>query len=360
MTLTSAPTSGPRTTTVSARATPTFPLAWTEADAPDLTGRTAVVTGATSGLGLQLTGHLGALGAHVVLAARDEARARAVRAELLATADAALAAVGGRRAHGAAARDLAERLEVRALDVADLDSVHRFADDWMDDGRPLDLLVNSAGVAHQPHRLSPQGHESRLATTVLGPFALTGRLLPALRASSATGPGPRVVTVGSPLYRRVAGDDLDALRGTGQDAGGMAHLRTTAAVAAWGRELDRRLVGDTGTGTIGGTTETGGIVRSLVAHPGTTDPVPARGSSRAQQLLTRLLPGRSAHPAAQGALPVLYAAADPGAPADRFLGPARGRDSRVHATRFVRAAADPAFARRLWTWLEDLTAVRYL
>lgn len=357
MTLTSAPTaSGPRTTP----AVPTFPLAWTEADAPDLTGRTVVVTGATSGLGLLLTGHLGALGAHVVLAARDEAKAAAVRTGLLATAEDALAAVGGRRARAATAADLADRLEVRHLDVADLDSVRRFADDWMDEGRPLDLLVNNAGIGNQPYRTSPQGHESQLATNVLGPFALTGRLLPALRASEATTPGPRVVTVGSDFYRRVAGDDLDALRGRGQ-GGGIQYIRTKAAVAAWGRELDRRLVGDTGTGTVGGTTGAGGVVRSLVAHPGmATTPMHDQVASRAQALLMRFMTARYARPAAQGVLPVLYAAADPGAPADRFLGPARKRDTRVHAQRFVRAAADPAFARRLWAFAEDLTGVRYL
>jgi NAD(P)-dependent dehydrogenase (short-subunit alcohol dehydrogenase family) len=324
-----------------------FPLAWTEADAPDLTGRTVVVTGATSGPGLLLTGHLAALGAHVVVAARDEAKATAARAELLA------------RGTGT---DLAERLEVRRLDLADQDSVRRFADDWLDTGRPLDVLVNHTGVAHQPDRLSPQGHESRLATHVLGPFALTGRLLPALRASEATGPGPRVVTVGSTLYRRVPGDDLDALHGTGHDAGGIAYLRTKAAMTAWARELDRRLVGDAGTGTIGGTTDSGAaVVRSLVAHPGTAatpthPPVP----SRVRALVTRLLTGRHARPADQGVLPLLYAATDPGAPADRLLGPGRTHDDRVHATRFVRAAADPAFARRLWAFAEDLTGVRYL
>lgn len=322
-----------------------FPLTWTEADAPDLSGRTVVVTGATRGPGLLLTGQLAALGAHVVLAARDQAKAAAARADLLA------------RGTGT---DLAGRLEVRRLDLADQDSVRRFADDWLDTGRPLDVLVNHTGVAHHPDRLSPQGHESRLATHVLGPFALTGRLLPALRASEATGPGPRVVTVGSTLYRRVPGDDLDALRGTGPHAGGIAYLRAKAAVTAWARELDRRLVGDAGTGTIGGTTDSGrAVVRSLVAHPGTAS-TPPQAPSRVLALVTRLLAARHGRPADQGVLPLLYAATDPGAPADRLLGPGRTHDDRVHATRFVRAAADPAFARRLWAFAEDLTGVRYL
>src|SRR3954447_14585824 len=120
---------------------------WTAADLPDLTGRTAVVTGATSGIGLVTARELARAGAHVVLAVRDVRKAEAL-------------AIPG---------------EIRRLDVADLASVRAFAAAWTGD---LDLLINNAGIMQVPLSRTAEGFELQFATNYLGPFALTALLLP--------------------------------------------------------------------------------------------------------------------------------------------------------------------------------------
>ena len=166
------------------------PIAWGPADVPDMTGRAVIVTGASSGLGLLLSRRLAGRGATVLMAVRDPEKGERVREGILA------------------ARPAGE-LEVWRLDLLDLDSVRRFAEGVRDDGRPIDVLVNNAGIANRPRQLSPQGHESQLATNHLGHFALTGLLLDVL----ARGGDPRVVVVGSVAYRRFGGAlDFDDLR----------------------------------------------------------------------------------------------------------------------------------------------------
>ena len=156
---------------------------WTARDIPDLTGRRAVVTGANSGLGLATATELARHGAEVVLTARDGAKGeeavRRVRAEV----------------PGAS-------VEPARLDLADLESVRAFATEQGD--RPLDLLVNNAGVMAVPYRRTVDGFELQLATNHLGPFALTGLLLPALLQR----PAARVVD-GEQLHALVR---LDAVR----------------------------------------------------------------------------------------------------------------------------------------------------
>src|SRR3954452_4601683 len=147
---------------------------WTTADIPDQTGRTVVVTGASSGLGLGTARELARAGARVVLAVRDAGRGAA-----------AAAAIDG-------------TTEVRPLDLADLDSVRAFARDW--DG-PLDVLVNNAGIMAVPAGVTVDGFETQLGTNHLGHFALTTLLLPQVT--------DRVVTVASTAHRagRIVLDD---------------------------------------------------------------------------------------------------------------------------------------------------------
>ena len=298
------------------------PVSWTTADISDQTGRRAVVTGATSGLGAVVARELARAGAGVVLPARDRARGERARSAVL---DAAPGAV----------------VEVVDLDLLDLDSVRRGAAE-IAAGAPVDVLVANAGIMPTARVLSPQGLESTWATSVVGHFALTGLLL------AHTAPRARVVLVGSDLYRTVRvplplGDPADERRSSPMRAYTAAKLGDVLL----GLELHRRL------------TSAGSSVRSLVAHPGVADtPLQRGGRTRAERTvsgLLRLALGRSVE---AGALPILYAATAPDAPAERFLGPSlRKHDLRVHAAPVVAPANDLALATRLWTALEEQSGV---
>ncbi|KXK63959.1 hypothetical protein AWW66_00490 [Micromonospora rosaria] len=301
-----------------------MPIAWTPDDMPDQTGRTAVVTGASSGLGLVAAERLAARGATVIMAVRDVAKGERVRAGL--TGD----------------------LLVRRLDLADLDSVRAFADRLRAEDRPVDLLLNNAGVggAHGPER-SAQGYESIVATNHLGHFALTGLLLDRFRPDR----DPRVVTVGSGFYRLLSGGpDLDDLTGIPAGPPIVRYIRSKQANLLFGVELDRRL------------RRAGSPVRSLLAHPGMArTPMQANADGPGAWIVTRIGGAVLARSAASGTIPLLYAATAPAAESGVFLGPALHRwDHRVHARPLVRPATDPALASRLWAVSQTATGVRYL
>src|SRR4051812_1215818 len=194
---------------------------WNVSDIPDLTGRTAVVTGANSGLGIATTQALAEAGAHVVLAVRDVARGRA-----------AAATVNG-------------STEVRHLDLADLSSVRQFAESWKGD---LDLLINNAGGMMLPESKTADGFEMQFGTNHLGHFALTNLLLPQVT--------DRVVTVSSGAHRWVKEIDFDDLNSTRKYVPRRAYGQSKLANLLFTLELQRRL------------TEVGSPVRALAAHPG--------------------------------------------------------------------------------------------
>ncbi|MFF2661118.1 oxidoreductase [Kitasatospora sp. NPDC058032] len=293
-------------------------------------GRVFVVTGASSGLGLATARTLAERGGQVVLAVRDEERGRAAAARIAAS----LPDPG-----------VPDRLEVRRLDLADLDSVRTFAERLRADRPRLDVLVNNAGVFAPPRALSPQGHELQFAVNHLGHFALTGRLLDAL----AVGRDPRVVTVSSLNHRkgRIRFDDLTGAHGYTPMG---FYDQSKLANALFGRELHRRLAAS------------GSPVRSVLAHPGyTATNLQTSGPTG----LTRLLFGRLLRPLAQrpeeGALPQLHAATDPSVRGGEFIGPdgrgeLRGAPTRV---RLAPSAEDAEAARRLWELSEELTGVRF-
>ncbi|MEV3991959.1 oxidoreductase [Streptomyces sp. NPDC049837] len=300
---------------------------WTTEHIPDQTGRVFVVTGANSGLGLATTRALARRGAHVILAVRDEDK-------------------GHRAAADIAAAQPGARLDVRRLDLADLDSVRAFADRVRAEHRRLDVLVNNAGVMAPPRSLSAQGHELQFACNHLGHFALTGLLLDLL----AAGRDPRVVTVSSANHRqgRLFFDDLSGERAYRPMA---FYNQSKLANAVFGRELHLRLAA------------AGSPVRSVLAHPGYTATNLQRGTPVG---MVRLLFGRVLLPLAQspdrGALPQLYAATEPGLEGGRFIGPdgpaeLRGAPTRVRA---APAATDAGTGRRLWEVSERLTGVRYV
>ncbi|WP_345711928.1 SDR family NAD(P)-dependent oxidoreductase [Kineococcus glutinatus] len=297
------------------------PTRWTAADVPDQSGRTALVTGASSGLGAHLAHVLAARGATVVMAVRDRAKGERVRRAILDTG------VPG-------------ALELHPLDLEDLDAVRSSAAALAD--RPLDLLVANAGIAAGAHRLSPQGHEIHLATNHLGHFALTGLLLPALER----GRDPRVVTVTSGLHRLVRRFDP-----TGADPRphqpGRAYARSKLANALTALELDRRL------------RAAGSPVTSVLAHPGMArTPMQDGPGSLPARLVVRLLVPVLARSTEQGTLPLLHAATAPGLPGGVLVGPTGPvTRTRVRYEEPSRLALDTDLARRLWTASVRLTGV---
>jgi NAD(P)-dependent dehydrogenase (short-subunit alcohol dehydrogenase family) len=286
------------------------------ADIPDLTGRTAIVTGASSGIGLETAKALTAHGARVILAVRDEAKGTKAADTLPAPGT----------------------TEVRLLDLASLGSVRAFARDW---SGPIDLLINNAGVMIPPLSRTADGFELQFGTNHLGHFALTNLLLP-----NVTG---RVVTVSSGAHRsgRIDFDDLnwERRRYRRWPAYGQSKLANLLFTA----ELQRRL------------TAAGSPVKAVAAHPGLVNtPIyqhdgPRRLADVAWAPLLRL----AAQDADHGALPILFAAvAD--VPGDSFAGPRHLAHMRGGAELISRSAAarDPGLARRLWTVSEQLTGVR--
>ena len=299
---------------------------WNSDRVPDLTGRTFVVTGSNSGLGLATTRHLAGHGALVVMAVRDEERGRRAAAEI-------------RAAHPGA------ELEVRRLDLADLDSVRSFAAGLHERGADLDGLVNNAGVMGPPRSLSPQGYETQFAGNHLGHFALTGLLLDQLRA----GADPRVVTVTSMLHRG-ARIDFDDLTGERNYAAMTAYGQSKLANLIFALELDRRL------------RAADSPVRSLAAHPGyTATNLQTTGPTGLNRLAGSLGNRLVAQGVERGILPQLYAATAPGVEGGQFFGPDGWREMRGHPTVVEPdpAALDLAVAERLWQVSEELTGVRF-
>ena len=306
---------------------------WTAGDIPDQSGRTVLVTGGNSGLGYQTVLRLARKGARVQLAARDRGRGTAALERLAAEAPGSHA-------------------ELAELDLADLASVERFAAGFLAGGQGLDLLVNNAGVMAIPHReTTAQGFERQFGTNHLGHFALTGRLLPALLQQ----PGSRVVTVSSNQHKRAKAIDFDDLQGEHSYRPWPAYAQSKLANAMFVLEFDRRL------------RAAGLDVISAGAHPGfaatnlqLTGPRSGGTSlvARGMGLATRLF----AQPAADGALPTLYAATAGGVHGGDYFGPDGRGEMRGHHPRrvqFSAAAHDAAAAARLWAVSEELTGVRF-
>ena len=308
-----------------------IPADWGMNDLPDLSGRTAIVTGSTSGIGEVTARALAGRGATTTLAVRDVVRGEA-------------AADAIRRVHPAAA------VEVRRLDLADLASVREFATAWSG-AHPegLDLLINNAGVMALPRRETPDGYEMQFATNHLGHFALTGLLLPALVARSRS----RVVTVSSTAHR-MGRIDFDDLQGRRRYNAWRAYGQSKLANLLFTMELQRRL-------------DLAGIsTLALAAHPGySATNLQAAGPRMKGRTwmagpiatMNRVL----AQSPEMGALPSLLAATYPGLPGGSYVGPDGFLETRGHPRLVDRspAARDDATARRLWTVSEELTGVVY-
>ncbi|UUU34056.1 oxidoreductase [Streptomyces sp. CA-210063] len=302
---------------------------WNVRDIPEQSGRTAVVTGANSGIGYVAARELARRGAHVVLACRSEGRGAA-----------ALERMSSEVPEGS--------VELMRLDLGDLGSVREFAEAYGSANDRLDLLVNNAGVMAVAQSRTADGFETQFGTNHLGHFALTGLLLPMLLAA----PGARVVTVSSSMHMRANIDigDLNSERNYGR---WLAYGRSKTANLLFTHELARRLATH------------GSDVVAAAAHPGyaATNLQTAGPSAEGRKGVERFMRIGNrffAQSAEAGALPTLYAATAPDVGPDAFIGPSfvMWRGTPGPSKRAPWTLNDQA-GERLWSASEQLTGVTY-
>jgi NAD(P)-dependent dehydrogenase (short-subunit alcohol dehydrogenase family) len=290
---------------------------WTSADIPDQTGRTIVVTGANSGLGLAAARALVAHGADVVLACRNTDKGEQAAAEI--------------------SRDgVPGTATVEQLDLADLTSVREFADRL--DG-PVAVLINNAGLMAIPEQRTAEGFEMQFGTNVLGHFALTALLLDRIT--------DRVVHLSSLAHRlgRIRLDDLNWERRRYQRW--LAYGQSKLADLMIAYELEHRFVA------------AGSPLRSLAAHPGYSATNLQSRTESVQDAIMGVLNRIVAQGPDMGALPALYAATVPDLPGGLFIGPDGWGESSGHPVPVGSTAAshDREVQAALFTACEELTGV---
>lgn len=294
---------------------------WTENDIPDMSGKVAIVTGANSGIGYETARALAHKGADVVMACRNMEKATAVAAQIRS-------------------ENPAGSVEVKQLDLGDLDSVRQFASDFRENYDSLDLLINNAGIMAPPYGKTAQGFETQFGVNHLGHFALTGLLIDRIVRT----PGSRVVTVASTLHRvgEIDFDDLhcDEKAYRGQSAYGQSKL----ANLLFTYELQRKLEAE------------GMETLSIAAHPGWTE-TNLQQHSGTFSFLNRFL----AQDTPMGALPTLYAATGPDVQGGDYYGPNGFMESRGHPKKVNsnERSQDQAVSEQLWQVSEELTGVTY-
>jgi NAD(P)-dependent dehydrogenase (short-subunit alcohol dehydrogenase family) len=303
---------------------------WTKANIPHLSGKIALVTGANSGLGYEISLALAEKGAQVIMACRSVDKGNQAAALIRKTVAAA-------------------ELTVKALDLASLAAVRRFAAAFQQEYSTLDILCNNAGIMAIPRRESADGFEMQLGTNHLGHFALTGLLLKPLLQT----PGARVVNVSSGLHERGTMNFADLMGKQRYDKWG-AYSQSKLANLLFAYELQRKFVA------------AGVRALSVGAHPGyaatnlqTVGPT-MEGSFLARigmALANRLV----AQSAASGALPILYAAVAPAVNGCDYIGPTgfqgmRGAPGKVRSNP---ESYNEAIAAQLWQRSVELTDVTY-
>lgn len=295
-------------------------------DIPSQLGKRALVTGGTGGIGFETAVALAKADAEVVIAGRAKAKV-----------DQAVAAV--RAAVGTA------KVEGLELDLASLASIESAASAVLLGGRPLDLLINNAGIMAVPERReTADGFELTFGTNHLGHFALTGRLLPALLAA----PAARVVTVSAKVARNKRATLKDPLSLESYDSGMASYTKSKLANVVFTLELARRAAG------------TG--ITAVAVHPGTSNTGLQQHLPRYMQVIASMVLERFVGQSpADAARPSLYAATNSGVKAGAFVVPEGRAELRgaPHVAEMPPAATDPAVGRELWELSEELTHVTY-
>lgn len=297
---------------------------WTTADMPSLTGKTALVTGANRGLGLEISCGLASAGAKVIMACRDSVKAKTGLEEVR------------RRVPNA-------QVEVMTLDLSELGSVRDFAKAFLARHPRLDILCNNASAIMVPLTRTTDGFENHFGTNHLGHFALTGLLMPALKSALGTA---RIVNTASLAHRLTPGLDLEDLLWERKKYDVMhAYGQSKLAALVYTFELDRRLK------------KAGSKIIATVAHPGYTATNLDLGGFF-MRLSTRLF----AQPSGIGALPALYAASATDVEGGDYYGPGGMKELGGHPAKVGcrEEAKDPQLAAELWKLSQDLTGVKYL
>ena len=309
---------------------------WTAKDIPDLSGKTAIVTGANSGTGFEAAKELAKKGAHVIMGCRNVKKGEDAKSKIQ--------------------KEIPEaRLEIIPLDLSDLSSVRAFAQTYRNSYKTLDILCNNAGIMIVPKRIETvDGFELQLGTNHFGHFALTGLLMDLI--INAKG---RVITMSSVVHTggTMEFDNLNWER-EGSYSPQSAYGRSKLANLLFTYELHRRLV------------QNENSVKALAAHPGysrtnlqstgaNTGQKTLRG--RLMRLLFIILNPIVAQSAAMGALPMLYAAVSPDAQSGKYYGPSgrggmRGYPKRVESSDL---SHDESIAKKLWEVSEELTGVSF-
>ncbi len=300
---------------------------WTASDIPPQHGRTVVVTG-TGGLGFEDALALARAGAHVIVAGRSAVKGTEATDRIRHLVPGA-------------------RVRFEVLDLASLDSIKSFSEQLGHSLQRVDVLINNAGVMTPPtRRVTTDGFELQLGTNYLGHFALTAHLLPLLR----NGHAPRVVTLSSVAARRgsIHFDDLQSVQ---RYRPMVAYRQSKLACLMFAFELQRR-------------SQVGGWdIQSLAAHPGIsrTDLLPNGAGSLSAAAIGRRVLWFMFQPAAQGALPSLFAATSSEAEGGRYYGPNAFGEVRGYPApaRVPPQAQDTNTAARLWTESQRLTGVSF-
>jgi NAD(P)-dependent dehydrogenase (short-subunit alcohol dehydrogenase family) len=303
---------------------------WTTTNIPDQSGKLAIVTGATGGLGLETALALAGAGAEVILAGRNPAKGRAAEA-----------LIRGRYPNA--------KVRFETLDLASLASVRAFAERVLAAGRPIDMLVNNAGVmALAKRETTADGFEMQFGTNYLAHFALTAQLLPLLIAAKA-----RVVQLSSIAHRsgKIRLDDLNYGQGYKPWP---VYSQSKLAMLMFALELDRR------------SSAKGWGLTSVAAHPGAanTDLIangPGAGRGGFVPWVSTLALKVIGHSAAAGALPQLMAATMPGVRGGAYFGPQGWLELKgpPGPAKIEPQALDVGVAAKLWAASEKLTGVTF-
>lgn len=310
---------------------------WKAADIPSLAGKRVLITGANSGIGYHAALKLARKGAHVMLACRDRQRGEEALARLDADSPSA-------------------HTELVIFDLASLASVRDFAEKELAKHRPMHILINNAGVMAPPkRRQTADGFELQFGTNVLGHFALTALLMPALQLAADSGERPRVVTIASIAHKR-GRLDFDDLQSTKSYGPMRAYQQSKLADLMFAFELDRRL------------RAANSRVMSVAAHPGVANtnlfqageysPI----AKSARNLLGHAI-GIVLNSDAEGALPTLYAATASTAEDGGYYGPQGFQEMRgddVGRAKIAPQALNIAAAAHLWQVCEELTGTKFL